>query len=564
VQRNSYPVMLLVFGASLICGTTNRAQEQATQPADPQSKQSKKEARKQKKKALHEMGNAYGEWLQEDVVYIITKEEEDAFERLSTNEERDQFIEIFWDRRNSNPESEENTVKDEHYRRIAYANEHFSSGVAGWKTDRGHMYILWGPPDEIDSHPTGGTYDRTAQEGGGSTTTYAWEKWRYRHLEGLDENVEMEFVDPTGSGEYHLTMDPGEKDALARVPGAGLSESELLGMSTKAQRFSNTNGTTLPAPIGGIGIDEFANLEKYFAVQRPPKFKDLAEAVSSRIVRNQLHVEYRTDFLRVTSDSVLVPVTVQIANRELNYENKSGVRSAVLEIYGRISTQTGRVIQTFEDSISSDFPETLFQSSLNLSSIYQKAVPLRPGLYKLDIVAKDVRSGNLGTVSTALRVPRFDEEKLDASSMIVADQMESVPTTRLGYGQFVLGAFKVRPRVSREFSSADKMGVFLQVYNVKTDAEKHKNNVTVEYRVMQDKREIWKTTESSEQMQQTGEQVTIERVIPLTGMMPGRYTVEIKATDQISGETLEREETFTVKPAGNHGSTATASPAPTL
>src|SRR5262249_41496504 len=162
-----------------------------------------------------EIGPAYRRVLDEDLIYIITKEEREAFLRLGTNEERDQFIETLFDLRNPDPESNENRFKEEHYRRIAYANEHFASGVPGWRTDRGHIYILRGPPDEIESHTAGGTYDRPFQEGGGTTTTHAWEKWRYRHLEGIGENIELEFVDPTGSGEYHLTMDPGEKDALA-------------------------------------------------------------------------------------------------------------------------------------------------------------------------------------------------------------------------------------------------------------------------------------------------------------------------------------------------------------
>jgi len=521
---------------------------------------SKKEIRKREKKLSRELGPAYREWLTEDVVYIITKEERDAFLQLSTNEERDQFIETFFDRRNPNPESAENSFKDEHYRRIAYANEHFSSGIPGWRTDRGHIYILCGPPDEIESHPTGGTYDRPMEEGGGSTQAYAYEKWRYRHLENIGENVELEFVDPSGSGEYHLTMDPGEKDALAHVPGAGDSLSEILGFSTRAQRFSNTNGTTLPAPLGGSTFNEFDNLEKYFKVQQPPpRFKDLAEMVTVRVVRNQLHVDYQADFLRVTDDSVLVPITVQVANRDLSFENRRGVQSAELDIYARVSTPSGRMVQTFEESVSNDFPESLFASSVQRFSIYQKAVPLRPGLYRLDVVAKDVRSGNVGTVSAALRVPRYEGDKLEASSLILADEIGPVAKAQLGAGQFVLGSDKVRPRIHQEFSNGEKMGVYLQVYNLKTDAKSHKNSVSIEYRVMRDRQEVWKVAESSEELRQTGEQITLERFVPLAGLAAGRYGVSIKATDQISGETMERKAEFTVKAALENKSRAAAS-----
>ena len=233
----------------LTYATAARQESQSSQP-DQQSQpdQSKKSAKARQKSdnALKkELESPYKKWLDEDVVYIISAEERHSFLHLSTNEEREQFIESFWQRRNPDPDSPENTFKEEHYRRIAYANEHYASGVPGWRTDRGRIYIMWGPPDEVESHPTGGEWDRPMDQGGGSTTTYPWETWRYRYLEGqsLGENVELEFVDPTSTGEYHLTMDPSEKDALLHVPGAGLTMAEMNGTADKSQRFENTNGT---------------------------------------------------------------------------------------------------------------------------------------------------------------------------------------------------------------------------------------------------------------------------------------------------------------------------------
>jgi len=536
---------LLAFGFLL---TANSAVAQDQQPPQgaPGKPQTAKD-RKQQARKLAKESAPFTTWLTEEVIYIITKEEREAFLHLTTNEEREQFIEEFWRRRNPDPDSPDNAAREEHYRRIAYTNERFSSGIPGWKTDRGRTYILWGPPDEIESHPAGGTYDRPPEQGGGTTTTYPWELWRYRHLEDIGENIEIEFVDPSGSGEYHQTMDPGEKDALAKVPGAGLSTCEQLGLCSKAQRFTNSNGTTLPAPLGGIGIDEFSNLETYFKVQRPPEhFKDLAELVTTRILRNQIHMDYRFDFLRVTHDSVLVPITLQVANRDLSFKGKDGVQSAKLNLYGRITTLSGRVVQTFEDVVSRDFPDSLFQSSVNLSSIYQKSVPLRSGLYRLDVVLKDAQSGNVGVIDAALRVPLYEEESLDASSLILADQIHPVPTTQIGQGPFVLGNYKVRPRINPEFSPADKMGIFLQLYNLKLDAQSHKTNVSVAYRILKDHRQVWQQDESSEQLQQSREQITIERNLPLSSLTPGRYSLEIYVIDLLTNQTVTRTADFTI------------------
>ncbi|MGH7839470.1 MAG: GWxTD domain-containing protein, partial [Candidatus Binataceae bacterium] len=293
----------------------NQPRDQVQDQKQPQktAKQLAKERAHKNKDLYKELASPYKKWLDEDVVYIITPEERNAFLHLSTNEEREQFIEQFWQRRNPDPDSAENTYKEEHYRRIAYTNEHYSSGIPGWKTDRGRIYIMWGPPDEVDSHPSGGSYERPADEGGGETSTYPFEDWRYRYLEGIGENVELEFVDPSMTGEYHLTMDPSEKDALTYVPGAGLTEMEEMGLSSKTARFNNTDGTHLGAPLGGPeeSQNEFTRLELYAKIQQAPpvKFKDLEAVVTSRMVRDQVKFDYRFDFLRITSDTVLVPIT---------------------------------------------------------------------------------------------------------------------------------------------------------------------------------------------------------------------------------------------------------------
>src|SRR5215469_14204007 len=240
MERGVKLLLFGVFAAGLACVPNALAQDSTKNQTDPKAtKQAAKQKSKNDKELFKELDSQYKKWLNEDVIYIITPEERSAFIHLQTNEEREQFIEQFWQRRNPDPDSAENTFKEEHYRRIAYTNEHFASGIPGWKTDRGRIYIMWGPPDEIDSHPSGGSYDRPASEGGGSTSTYPFEDWRYRYLEGIGEDVNIEFVDPSMTGEYHLTMDPSEKDALTYVPGAGLTQMESMGLASKTDRFSN-------------------------------------------------------------------------------------------------------------------------------------------------------------------------------------------------------------------------------------------------------------------------------------------------------------------------------------
>jgi len=551
MRIREFCVLPFLFSACLALASHCVAQEQS-RPQGTAKPSSPREGKKRVNKKLRaELSDVDRRWLTEDVLYIISDDERRAFLELGTAEEREQFIEIFWRNRNPDQESPVNPIREEHYRRLAYADEHFASGVPGRKTDRGRMYIIWGPPDEIETHPSGGAFDRPLEQGGGTTSTYPWELWRYRHLEGIGENIEIEFVDPSGSGEYHMASDPCEKDALAHVSGAGASLSEILGRSSRADRFSN-GGSTCPMPLGGLSAsnDEFERLDRYFRVQRAPaRLKELEPLVSARIAQNHVHIEYRADFLRVTSGTVLVPITVQLPNRDLSFQSKQGVYSAVLNLYGRISTPGGVVVQTFEDVISRDVPESLFQSSLKLFSIYQKSVPLRSGLYRLDLVIKDTLSGNLGVFNTALRVPRFEDDKIDASSIILADQIEGVPSREIGTGQFVLNSYKVRPRLSREFSSTDKLGIFVQLYNLKVDDTLHKTNVSVAYRILKGEEEVWHAVETADRLHQGGEQLTIQRYLPVDSLAPGKYRIEVIAIDLLSKETIIRTADFAVIPA---------------
>jgi GWxTD domain-containing protein len=555
--------MLLAGGALLLplCARSHaQDKDQKDTPTDKQQDSGKKKGddtgknKKNLRKLEKELATPYKKWLEEEVPYIITDDERSAFLQLQTNEEREQFIEAFWQRRDPTPDTVENEFKEEHYRRIAYANERFSSGIPGWRTDRGRIYIMWGKPDEIESHSSGSTYNRPMTEGGGQTTVYGFDDWTYHYMEGIGQNITIEFVDPTGTGEYHITMDPGEKDAMSHVPGGGPSMLESMGMSSQADRFRRSDGSTAPlGPAGSNAMDsqnEFTRLEQFAKVQAPPpvKFKDLEEVVSSRILRNQISFDYRFDFMRITGDTILVPVTVQIQNKQMTFRDHDGVQSASLNLFGRISSMTGRIIQTFEDVIQRDFPDSLLEPSLKGFSVYQKAVPLRPGLYKLDLVIKDVNSGNVGVVNTRLAVSPIPDDKLEASSLILADQMEPVSSKDVGVGQFVLGSTKVRPKLDAEFHADQALDVYMQFYNLKVDDKTHKNNVSLDFKVTQGDQTVAHEVKTGDQLQQNGEQVTFEQVIAPKTLPPGKYKLEIQATDLVTNQKVSRMADFTVTP----------------
>ena len=507
-----------------------------------------------------EIGQTYKKWLNEDVRYIITPEEEQTFKQLSNDEERDVFIENFWLRRDPTPDTPENEFKEEHYRRIAYANEHFAAGIPGWRSDRGRMYIQYGPPDEIESHPSGGTYQRPMDEGGGSTSTYPFEDWRWRYIEGIGQEVIVEFVDTCQCGDYHMTMDRSEKDALLMVPNAGLTFSEEMGMTSKNDRFTHAGLERLgldPGQQGAQSGKEFDRLEQFFKLQRPPqiKFKELDEIVTHKIRYNLMPFDVRSDFVKVTSDTVLVPVTVQGQNKDITFENKDGVARGLVNIYGRVTTMTEKIAQTFEDTVGIDVPGELLEKTMQNHSIYWKALPLRPGRYRMDIVVKDVKGDRVGTWTKALTVPDFGDEKLASSTLILADVMEKVPSKSVGAGNFVIGDTKVRPRVEHSdgkpasFKREQRMNFWMQVYNLGIDGQSKKPSATIEYDVVNTatNKPVAHMVETTEQMSKVGEQITLERSMPLTSLPPGTYRLTIKVNDNISKQTITPSANFAVE-----------------
>jgi len=536
-----------------------KASDQAGQADDPLKRPISEKQKKENAKSLkQELSKTYKKWLDEDVVYIITDEERKAFKQLSNDEERDQFIEAFWQRRDPTPDTEENEFREEHYRRIEYANEHFAAGIPGWRTDRGRIYIMYGPPDEIDSHPSGGTYERPMEEGGGETSTFPFEDWRYRYLEGIGQEVMIEFVDTCMCNEYHMTMDRGEKDALLYTPNGGPTLYEQMGMANRGDRFTNGLEHLGNGPMSSAQQSkQFDRLEQYAKLMAPPpvKFKDLEEVVSHKISVNLMPFDVLADFVRVTGDTVLVPITVQLKNRDITFTNKEGVQRGTVNIFGRVTTLTGKIAQTFEDTVQADIPAELLAKAAESSQIYWKAVPLRPGRYRFDVVVKDVNGDRVGTWSRGIQVPEYPEDKLATSSLILADVMEPVAAKNVGTGSFVIGATKVRPRVPpsdgkpASFKRDQKLNFWMQVYNLSMDDKTHRPSATVEYNVVNatTNKPVIHTVESTEQMGNVGDQVTLQKTLSAANLGPGVYRIQIKVNDNISKQTVEPSGTFMVE-----------------
>lgn len=499
----------------------------------------------------------YVRWLDDDVRDIITEDEKRVFHTLKTDEEREQFIEQFWLRHDPDPDTEANEFKEEHYRRLAYANEHFSSGISGARTDRGRIYIKFGKPDQTESHPAGGRYDRPTWEGGGTTSTYPFEIWWYRDLDNVGSDVEIEFVDPTGSGEYRIANGPDDKDALLQVPGAGLTLAEELNLVSKSDRVAFGNrGSSL---FGGLRTKDnlFDKLSLRADLEREPRLKSsaidrqLAESDDPKITYDRLPFNLAIDFLRVTENAVIASFTVQMENQDLVYKDIGGLQQAAANIYARITKVSGQRADQFEDVVLSSYTTDQLQDGLKAHSVYQHNLVLAPGIYKIDLKVRDTRSGKADTIRRGFTVPRYAEDELSASTLVLASRLEPL-NGRTPSRMFDRGSLKVIPNVGvpPSFKPEQTLGVYMQIYNVAIDQTTLRPGLDVEYLITQQGQEVARLKEDGKDSLSTlgTQQVTLARLIPLKGLKPGVYELTVKVADHVTNKTITRKETFQVIP----------------
>jgi GWxTD domain-containing protein len=501
--------------------------------------------------ALEESKDYYRKWTEQDVLYIITEEEKSVFQSLTTAEEKEMFIEQFWRRRDPDPETANNEFKEEHYRRIAYANENFQSGIPGWQTDRGKVYIIHGPPDDIESHPSGGTYRRTFDEGGGTTSTFPFEIWWYRHIEGMGDDIELEFVDRTQSEEYRLALLPEEKDALLYVTGAGLTRAERYGWEKKGDRPYFSPGTNYPYMYKRMKNDPFVRLETYATVRKPKeiKYNDLKQVVQTNITFSSLKFEVQQDYFKLNERQTLVPLTVEIENSELSFGIENDHQVARAAVYGIVSNMTNRVVNEFEDDLSLVYRADQLPGAMRRRSLYQKMITIDTGKrYKLQIVVKDLKSNKVGVKALAIVPPRQDQEKLSVSSVILSDSVLELGDSPREEEMFVLGDIKIYPNLSRQFQREQPFGVYLQIYNAALDQSSFDPHLFVTFKILDGKEEkLLAVDDRGESIRlYGGRRIALLRSFPIEGLEPGRYTLQILIEDRIAGEELVLDESFEI------------------
>lgn len=497
----------------------------------------------------------YRMWLDEDVVYIMTEEEKAVFLKLTADDERDRFIEQFWARRNPDPSTPGNAFKEEHYRRIQYANERFAAGIPGWRTDRGRVYIEFGKPDRIESHPNGGPYERKAHEGGGRTSTFPFEIWEYRHIDGVGDDIELEFVDDRGGNLYRLTMDPQDKDELLHVPGMGLTDAEMFDPAFTGQKSwerVNRVRTSGDARIQGINFERakdkpFEKTELLSKISAAPviRFHDLQEKVSARVTYDLLTFRVIFHFIRVDADTCLVPVTLSFDPQNISFKGEGDLYRSQLQVYGSVTTLTRRTVYEFDDDIVAEYAGSQTESMRQQPQTYQRKLALKAGKYKLDLIVKDTVSGKMGTTAIGLDVPPVPANRLSTSSVILTRSIQ--PAEADWANPYVFGIYKVKPQVDPTFSNGDQLGFYLEVYNYQIDQSTQQPALQIKYGFSTQGERPPSFKPITEGVTMATDRVYLARVVQLSELTRGKHELVFTITDALSGQSTISRVSFDIR-----------------
>jgi hypothetical protein len=319
---------------------------------------------------------------------------------------------------------------------------------------------------------------------------------------------------------------------------------------------------TGPMAAGEQG-KEFDRIELASKLFAPPpiKFSDLDAALDAFSSTHKLMsgppfpFDVRTDFVKVTDSMDLVPITIQLRNRDITFVTKDGVSKGVVNILGKVTTIMHKTVQTFEDTVEVEEPSELLEKSLDRKSLYWKSLPLQPGLYRLDIAIKDVNNpDHIGIFGRALDVPTYEDDKIGASSLILADEMNTVSSRQIGTGNFIISNMFIRPRVATgltapvSFNRSQELNFWMQFYNLGIDDSTKSNSATVTYEITDATGTVilQKQLESKD-LDAHSDQLTVERSVSIAGLEPGKYKVTVTINDAISKQEIAQSAPFVVE-----------------
>lgn len=558
--KNYIPVFILLAFIFCICSFGHTADQ---------------EIKKEKLTKKHK------KWLDEEVPYIISQNEKEIFKSLATSEQRDEFIRNFWKRRDPSPMTPVNQFKEEHYRRIEYANRRYFEGTAGWRSDRGRVYIMFGPPDFFETNPGGGRgflFDVS-----GPTAEFPSEVWTYRFIPGLklrQTRIDFTFVNYYNSGKYQLTSNPALANALRNT--------SIEGSRDVGYEDHNTlvpGSTSKDLPMNSIEqlmmMTELTKSrgEVFEEMERSSRLRKLRGVVDSRESLYQMPFVMDESFLSGENNLVKVPISLEIAGKDVAFRKEGDRYNGVVNFHIEVKDSEDTVYQSSE-RLEMNLTEQTFQQRMGNTYQYKHRVTIAPGEYWLHVVVWDEFDNKVGHVDKRLLVPEISRDKFGLSDIILARSLrvvqqekpktvdakdiqaletlaesglkvpDKVAIQKKKEAPFTFGNIVIEPNTTTEYAKNQELVFFYQIYGLKFDADEKKSKMRVVHQI--EKNGVVVATIEKPQVVHLLESHKNAVVdggarYKLTDLEPGTYSVAALVTDLVAGITLEKRINFELK-----------------
>ena len=524
----------------------------------------------------------YKKWVDEEALYIISDNERDVFKSLRTDDEREGFIRTFWRRRDPSPETPLNEFREEHYRRLEWANRHYFEGKAGWRTDRGRAYIMFGPPDFFETNPGGGRgflFDPS-----GPTAEFPSEVWTYRSIPGLKERIgriDLIFVNYYNSGSYQLTTNPALANALRNVsmPARDVGYAEARkeaypGEKDRDMAFNPLEQLTLLAELTKSRGEVLEETERSERLRRLRGIVDANESLTALPFVDQ------ESFLKGPENIISVPISIEVAGKDVQFKEAGDRYRGLVSFYFEVKDQSQTVYQ-ISDRLEMNLREETYKRRLADSYQYKHRLELRPGDYFLHVVVWDELSNNVGYLDKRMTVPSFPEDGLCLSDVILARtvrvvdapketvvvESKDIPAlqafekanlkvpdkleiTRRQGDPFTFGNLEIGPNPSSIYKPDEELVFFYQIYNLVFNPGQGRAAVLVEHEIWKGDQliaTIDKPQEASIPADQKASYLNSGARYTLSRFEAGQYTLVIKVKDIIADKIIEKRVDFTVR-----------------
>jgi GWxTD domain-containing protein len=492
-------------------------------------------------KAKPVLPEKYKTWLDKEVVYIITAKERDVFRELDTDRERDLFIEAFWKQRDPTPGTPRNEFKEEHYKRWRYANEYFGRGTPrpGWMTDRGRVYIVLGPPQNIE-------------ENDNINGVFPTQVWFYQGdpAYGLPAGFNLIFFKKQGIGEYVLysPADDGPQSLIADyMQDAKDDRAAYQRLANLAPNLAPQTLSLIPGERvmpGTVSLASNMLLANVFSFPQKKVQDSYAEAMLK--YKDIIEVDYSANYISsdafvsvIKNSAGFYLVHYSVEPKKISVDSYGNTYSANFELDGRVSDADGNTVFQYAKEVPVSFTGDQFKDLGSTSLAIQDMFPLVPGTYRLDLLFKNTVSKEFSSLEEKITIPE-EGSGPQLGSLILAYQVQKEAAPTPDFVPFRTPGGQLLCQARKTFARKDNLVVFFQAAGLGPEL---RSQGTIKFTFYKKEAEFLTKTKGIAEYSSVPDFL---EEFPLAGFPPDYYKIRVSVLDGSGNEVMSKDEDFEV------------------